>query len=535
MIKHDLAYQKKKGSSALLLGAAFALGVTLVVILFWLATQNSSGLLDGQETFIALLFVLGCILWAPSLYLALKRDFDPFHPLIFPVWTYLFPSFVLGGLMFSNPDFFLFGIIGLIPNPEFYLPLSVVYIILGFIGLVAGFALPLGRRIGQALSPHVPSWRWDAENLLHPAILMISFGAAAYVLAYKTGVVGYQVTETPSLFGGLAYFVSTVGDLGAFLLWWAYWGRREEPRRRSGGFDLLWWSMAFLLWAGRIALFVLLSGSRASLLAAMLQVMAAYCLVRRTFSKWAMTGFALVIAGALVIGFVWGTTYREIKESESQVSLGEGLQIASDAFAEVANRGFAENAAYAFLALIGRVETLSNFAVIVSNYQRLYPVEKEYGMANNIFMYTWTAFIPRFLWPEKPLVSDARSIGEIYFGFPDNSFAMTFFGDLLRNFGPLGIPAGMALLGLLLRLLYTVGVKEGNKSAWRSACYFMLLTAVNYESFFGTILPNWIRLAFVLLLGGVMVNAIVRLERGRKALEPGPSETAVAHRRPNQP
>lgn len=92
---------------------------------------------------------------------------------------------------------------------------------------------------------------------------------------------------------------------------------------------------------------------------------------------------------------------------------------------------------------------------------------------------------------------------------------MTVFGDLLRNFGPLGIPMGMALLGIFLRLLYTVGVEEGQQSAWRSAAYFMLLMAVPYESFYSTILPTWIRMVFMLLLGGAVVNFLVRLQQHR--------------------
>jgi hypothetical protein len=227
-------------------------------------------------------------------------------------------------------------------------------------------------------------------------------------------------------------------------------------------------------------------------------------------------GFGLIIVIALLAGLLLGTTYREVKESEGRVSFEEGLQIASDALTQVGNRGIVDNAAYSFELLLARIETFSSFAVIVSNYQSLNFIEKQLGMAGNIWTHTWTAFIPRFIWPEKPLISDARTIAEIYFRFPKNSFAMTFFGDLLRNYGPFGIPIGMALLGIFLRLLYTVGVEEGHTSAWRSAAYFMLLSAVQYESLYSSILPLWIRLLFVLFLGGAVVNFLVRLQQGSK-------------------
>jgi hypothetical protein len=348
----------------------------------------------------------------------------------------------------------------------------------------------------------------------------------AYVSAYALGVVGYQITDSPSLFGGLVHSLMVVGDFGGFLLFWAYWGWQRNSRQSPKKSYMLSWILAFLLWGGRLIIMVAISGSRASLLVAMLQVVAAYYLVRRTFSKRALIGFGLIIVIALFAGFLFGTTFREIKETESRASLEEGIQIASEALAQAGSRGIVDSAVYAFELLLARIDTFTSFAVIVSNYKSLYFIEKQLGIADNIWTYTWTAFIPRFLWPEKPLVSDARTIAEIYFRFPKSSFAMTLFGDLLRNYGPMGIPVGMALLGIFLRILYTVGVEEGQASAWRSAAYFMLLMAVPYESFYSTILPTWIRMALVLFLGGVVVNFLVRLQRGnstRKLDRPGTS------------
>jgi hypothetical protein len=513
MIKPGNTYQKRKYSAFLLLGAVSAFIMAVLGILFWLITEKNLGLQDGQGTFFAFLVLLGFILWVPSMYLAAKRNFDLFHPLVFPVWTYLFPSLVLGGFMIPGLGLYPSWILTLIPDPGYYLPLAAIYIILGFAGLVAGFVLPFGGRMGRGLSRHVPAWRWDPDKLLKPAILMILIGVMAYVMSHVLGVVGYQMSDSPSLFGGLAFSLSAVGDFGAFLLWWAYWGWQRNSGQRLKKSYMLSWALAFLLWGGRLVTIVLISGSRASFLVAMLQVVAAYYLVRRKFSKRALMGFGLIIVIALLAGLLWGTTYREIKESESLVSLEEGLQVASDALTQVGNRGIADNAAYAFEAFLTRIDTFSCFAVIVSNYQSLKFAEKQLGIAGNMWTYTWTSFIPRFLWPEKPLISDARTIAEIYFRFPKSSFAFTLFGDLLRNFGPFGIPIGMALLGIFLRLLYTVGVEEGHNSAWRSAVYFTLLIGVPYESFYSTILPIWIRMAFMLLLGGAVVNFLVRLQQ----------------------
>ena len=125
----------------------------------------------------------------------------------------------------------------------------------------------------------------------------------------------------------------------------------------------------------------------------------------------------------------------------------------------------------------------------------------------------WTALIPRFLWPDKPLISNARAVAALSFNFPTNSFGLTVFGDLLRNFGPFGVPAGMVVLGIMLRILYVAFLENGFDSIWRIASYYLLLSSVNYEAFYGSILPTFIRFGFGLLIGGFLVNILITYKR----------------------
>src|SRR6476620_3832889 len=89
----------------------------------------------------------GAVIAAPSVYLFYKGRFDPFHPLVFPAWSYFFPGFFIGGLVFaagiSQPYFLAF-----IQDESYNLPLTFAYVMLGYGGLTIGFALPYGRRIG---------------------------------------------------------------------------------------------------------------------------------------------------------------------------------------------------------------------------------------------------------------------------------------------------------------------------------------------------------------------------------------------------
>ncbi len=74
-------------------------------------------------------------------------------------------------------------------------------------------------------------------------------------------------------------------------------------------------------------------------------------------------------------------------------------------------------------------------------------------------------------------------------------------GDLLRNFGPIGVPLGMILLGLLLRVVYAALVENGDYTIWRATLFYMILTGVSYEGFYGTIIPYLIKYGLISVIG----------------------------------
>ena len=83
-------------------------------------------------------------------------------------------------------------------------------------------------------------------------------------------------------------------------------------------------------------------------------------------------------------------------------------------------------------------------------------------------------------------------------------------GDLLRNYGVIGVPIGMFLLGLLLRIIYRTFVEDQPAVLWRATLYFMLLMAVNYETFFAAIIPYLFKIGTTAVVGVVIVNLLAR-------------------------
>jgi hypothetical protein len=165
---------------------------------------------------------------------------------------------------------------------------------------------------------------------------------------------------------------------------------------------------------------------------------------------------------------------------------------------------------FGFNFLAERIDELSPLAVVVSNYEQLAPYEEGYGLDDNIRKDLATNFIPRFVWNNKPVASDPHLYGALYFDFGENSFTVTPIGDLLRNYGVTGVFVGMFILGILLRALFRGLVEEQVPSVVRATLYFMILTSINYEGFYGMIFPLMCKVGLTAAIGLLIVGSLSR-------------------------
>ncbi len=445
-------------------------------------------------------FLAGICVLAPSLYLLYVGKFDLFHPLVYAAWSYIFPAFVIGGVLIAfgwvNPYFLSF-----IDEPEYNLPLTLIYIAVGFLGLTTGFFLPIGNKLSDLVEPRLPKWRWKPEQVWLPGILLLLMGVAFNALGFLQGILGYQRNIEVNIFDGLLFFLLSVLAEGTVLLWLAVFSAKE----RGAIFYVV---IAILLVFLPLRMAVL--GSRGSLVLGLLPIGFAFLASGRKLKLHMAAIFAVVGILAILIGVVYGTTFRNIKGSEERMNAGNyfGQVIATVEY--LSGEDPIMIIEQASDALAARVENLSSVAVVVANYEELAPYEASYGLENNILNDLYTSFIPRFIWNEKPPTSDARAYSDLYFNFGENSFAISPFGDLLRNFGPIGVPLGMLVLGIYLRFIYAAFIDTPNPAMWKKVAYFTLMTIVSYEAFYATIFPSVVRLVFVLALTMSLVNLFAR-------------------------
>ena len=491
-------------------------GLFIFALLFFglaCASALLFALLDGEVDFSTgnlylwpwILLVL-IVISIPPAYLILRRRFDLFHPLVFASWSYFFPAFVLGSIFLATgiaePSF-----LHLISGQQYYLPLTLIYVALGYGGLMAGFALPWGKRPGAFLSRHMPSWNWRPSDLLLPCALLLLLGQLFSLGALSAGAMGYQRVEAVESFNAALIAMASLVSIASFLLWFAIF----RAERLTMHYKLIIGVLIISIPSSAI-----IAGSRGGLLRSLIPIAMAYWLSGRRIKLRHGVIFGMLLTLALLVGMIYGSTFRFVKGTEDRMDVNTYLSTSAEALDVIADRSLLDNITFAFTQISERFETTSSLAVVVANYEKLNQFEADYGIANNIWTYTWTAFIPRLVWPDKPIISDARAYSALYFDFGGNSFAMTPIGDLLRNFGPLGIPLGMALLGFVLRILYKALVDGQAVSPWRAVAYYTVLTSVSYESFYGTILPELIRTCVILMLGCLLINVLVRRRRRRR-------------------
>ena len=434
------------------------------------------------------------VITAPIGYKLLKGRFSLFDPITLASWTYFLPVFVFGGLIFAaglNQPFF----VSFIDDPKTNLPLTYFYIVIGIAGLIVGYHIQFAAKLGGYFSRKLPAWNWKPENIILPGIILLIIGFWFNISAFLAGIIGFQRVEQFEAFDNLQYFLSLLVLEGSFLLWTYIF----QTKQRDAKFFLV---LALLI--AIIPLRTVISGSRGGLFHMFIMVAMAYVFSGKKLNPKQSVAFAAALFLVIFFGMIYGTTFRNVKGNESRVDAGEYIGSAAKTVDVISSQNSSAVFSEALANLGERLENVSALAVVVSNYEKLAPYEAAYGLENNIWIYTWTAFIPRVVWQDKPVVSDARAYSELYFNYSENSFPMTTIGDLLRNFGPYGVPLGMMLLGFVLRVLYACLIEDQPSTAWRAMAYFMLVTRISHEGFYGTIFPELIR-ALLIVAGSVLL------------------------------
>ncbi len=485
---------------------AFAPGVLLmaaVLVVSLLVLVLNSDLPNSFPYLFLLPWIIGLavILVIPTIIFYYQGALTLYNPLVFATWSYFFPAFVVGGFMltagWSQPYFLSF-----IEDARYNLPYTVALIMLGFGGLSFGYFVPIGSRLGEMLGDYLPKRDYEASAMVVPGLVLLILGILNSAGALVLGVIGYQKADAIESYDGIVYLTTLFWMQGTFLLWFVIF----KQKRLSFQSFLI---MGLLFSASFVK--ALFAGNRAGFLQVFIIITMAFLLSGRRlkFRQAVVAGVLLPIC--LLAGMIYGTTFRNIKGSEAQVSIDKYTENVFDTFDKVGTVDLVGSMQFGLVNLAERLDTLSQVAVVVSNYEKLLPYEESYGLDNNIWKDISTFFIPRIIWSEKPVASEPRKYSELYFSYGENSFAITPIGDLVRNYGPIGVPIGMFLFGIVIRFIYRALIEKQPRTVWRITLYFMLLMSISYEGFYGLLIPYIVKVGITTIIGILIVNTVAKL------------------------
>ncbi|HZL82618.1 MAG TPA: hypothetical protein VFB98_03935 [Candidatus Deferrimicrobium sp.] len=296
----------------------------------------------------------------------------------------------------------------------------------------------------------------------------------------RTGVAGYQLVQQVSSQGALFTGLTSAGDVGILLSFWCFLDNHRD-------WPLL--ALGVVMLVARAGL----SGSRGALFNSLILLMGLYQyhhkgLSMRRLAIWAICG-ALVLA----FGMSFGSFFRMEKVGTvgraSSLGVADTLHISAIALREMSKTPISGLTTFTRDRIFERLDGLSSLGVIVSRHADLEMREIAVGINGNILKDLVASFVPRFLWPGKPVIGNSEVIGNLYFNTSGNSPATTYMGDLYRNFGLVGIFVGMALLGVSLRLLYRWLIEGQKLQPLRCALFLVVSMTTNYEGLYSQFFP----------------------------------------------
>ena len=360
-----------------------------------------------------------------------------------------------------------------------------------FAALVGWTALLVGTFVGRMVLPikhaipHVPTSNARLRNYAVP-LMIIGLGVEAL----------RRILTFPVEVAGLLVFVTSLGWFGSGIL---------VMLNVRGKLAIPW---RLVTYAGTAIFFLLGIGSGSVAAAAFygtIIVVAAWIGKGRLGVLW----IAGIVCGAVLIVSLRGVTeqYRKMAwyQNEGADAIeGSGMffellqqRIASDGVEETVDKGFSTSA--------GRSANLDLFADVI----RRTPDDVPYW-GGETYLSLVGAFVPRFLWPDKPTKELGQAFGHRYgyIGARDSRTAVNLpiLVEFYANFGMAGVAFGMFIVGIIYQLVEHAVNRPGQDDLYSLAGIVLMIPLTNIESDFslgfGGLILNGLALWFVLRLIG---------------------------------
>ncbi len=469
-----------------------------------------------------LLVVVNVALWSWPIWEQIRnRAFDPFSPLVFASLLFGLPTLLVRGLGLALGA--ESRVLSLSPEADASLNLALFYLAVGWLSVMIGYYAALSRR----LALHMPWPRIvSGQRAIHwPAVaLVFGLGLVFNLILIREGAFGSNLGE----FEGNLVLVSVARAFGPWLNYGFYLLVFGATYYRQNA----WWR--FLALAGGMVLAALaaISGSRAQLFYVVLTAVSATFYALYPHVRWRRLLPWLLAGGlALVVGVAVATRYREFRVQSygsAPISVGQTADLVASVVQESSSVPVDDQILYVTDRLVERFSAIEMLGITLARAGALKEAERAAGIDNNIIMDAMLGFIPRVFWANKPTVGDfGLWFSRLYLDSPNRTWnAPTIFGDLYRNFGFWGVPVGMFLVGIFLRVVYDSLIKYPRGNPLASLLYVHLAGIVVWEGTFSALVPSGLRV----LVAVFAMIVVMKLAGGITTPDAAPALSAATRR-----
>lgn len=361
---------------------------------------------------------------------AARSSYDLFEPLSFVILSTLIGTTLkLLFVVFSGS-----GQVDriLLNEPRGLLVTGSAFILVGLVALVAGYSF----RLRSVTVSHWSLMRrpyWNRNILTVVAWLALLVSLAAFVVWF--GKMGIQIDTLASL--SQKRFISVDGS--QYRTGLAYWGWPVSAAESAFYLLLSWRYLAprRMPWPARLALpltavitlgFPILQSTRWGVIEVVL-----IALILQHYLRGGIRYRTLAIALPITLTALLVVT--AVRHQRDFWTATERISLQTLLSTTVGGRHFLD---------VGKTSHIID------------AVPERLAHSHGATLFRWiTAPIPRIWWPEKPSLGSGPLIGTEIYGTAGAGVPPGFVAELYMNFGAFGIPAGMFLLGVLLRALYT--------------------------------------------------------------------------------
>lgn len=479
------------------------MGLTIIAINYCLGYFYISGLLFLMSlVFLVLILAVAKHEWGSA-------KFDIFQPIIFTGFLFFFPNFVIKTwtIIWVNEEG---PMIKNLWDPDFSISLALFVGVISYGCLIFGYYFCPVQKWAQRQFLKFKFRIINIKLITLPSLLLFFIGIFSSYYLITTGQgLGYSDVEKVSPFMHLFQQISKFNLYAFFIFLYCYF----IIRGREASWKI---HLAFMLVCQLILGFFI--GSRGYLFLTGLVAIAAMQYsgyLRGSLFRTLKGGTFLLIL--LFLGIVFVTPFREIKYKligfDRPYSLEESFLIYKEVTKSENISSFGDAITYLWELATDRANNMTSLATVLERADKVKDLEVAYGIDKNMLWEFIWGLVPRFLYPDKPIMSDfAVKFGIIYH---DNPIYMrswsnpTIIGDLYRNAGYLGIILGMIFLGMFLRVIY-VCLAEHARNPLSFMVYVFSIININFEGTYIGIFHGLIRLWIIMLIFSKIFGLMTR-------------------------